>query len=279
MNVAGARPGRLAEAPGVWAVVAEVEADLGESGRVLLRPSGTEPLVRVMVEASTADQAAGAARRLCAAVEDALGAAARSGDRWARGPPPGSLGAMCGIIGATGADDALPILLEGLHRLEYRGYDSAGVALVTEGGLWRARRADGTHSVAELCEIAAQAPPGRHTGIGHTRWATHGHPTEANAHPHTDCTGSVALVHNGIIENHSELAAELVGRGHAWSPTPTPRSWPTWSKRAWPPGAPWPTPCGPPWPGCGARSRWPSSTPTTPSSSWPPAARPPWSSA
>ncbi len=121
---------------------------------------------------------------------------------------------MCGIIGATGADDALPILLEGLHRLEYRGYDSAGVALITEGGLWRARRADGTHSVAELFEIAAQAPPGRHTGIGHTRWATHGHPTEANAHPHTDCTGSVALVHNGIIENHTELAAELVGRGH-----------------------------------------------------------------
>ncbi len=121
---------------------------------------------------------------------------------------------MCGIIGATGASDALPILLEGLHRLEYRGYDSAGVALITDDGIWRARRADGTHSVAELFEIAADAPPDRRTGIGHTRWATHGPPNEANAHPHLDCTGRLALVHNGIIENHTELAAELVARGH-----------------------------------------------------------------
>jgi len=121
---------------------------------------------------------------------------------------------MCGIIGATGADDALPILLEGLHRLEYRGYDSAGVALVTPDGIWRCRRADGTHSVGELFEVAAKAPPDRHTGIGHTRWATHGHPNEQNAHPHTDCTGRLALVHNGIIENHTELAADLVTRGH-----------------------------------------------------------------
>jgi glucosamine--fructose-6-phosphate aminotransferase (isomerizing) len=121
---------------------------------------------------------------------------------------------MCGIIGATGADDALPILLEGLHRLEYRGYDSAGVALITEDGIWRARRADGTHSVAELFGVAGEAPPDRRTGIGHTRWATHGHPNEENAHPHTDCTGRLALVHNGIIENHTQLAAELVARGH-----------------------------------------------------------------
>jgi glucosamine--fructose-6-phosphate aminotransferase (isomerizing) len=121
---------------------------------------------------------------------------------------------MCGIIGTTGVDDALPILLEGLHRLEYRGYDSAGVVLVSDGVLWRARRADGTHSVEELFSLSGTAPAGAHTGIGHTRWATHGSPTEENAHPHLDCTGRLGLVHNGIIENHSELASELVAKGH-----------------------------------------------------------------
>jgi glucosamine--fructose-6-phosphate aminotransferase (isomerizing) len=121
---------------------------------------------------------------------------------------------MCGIIGATGAEDVLPVLLDGLHGLEYRGYDSAGVALVAAEGLWRARAAGGTRSVAELEARAADAPAGRSTGIGHTRWATHGGPTEENAHPHVDCTGRLALVHNGIIENHAELAAELVAGGH-----------------------------------------------------------------
>jgi glutamine---fructose-6-phosphate transaminase (isomerizing) len=121
---------------------------------------------------------------------------------------------MCGIIGATGADDALPILLDGLHRLEYRGYDSAGVALVSPESIWRVRAAEGTHSVEDLVALAAAAPVGVPTGIGHTRWATHGRPTAGNAHPHLDCTGRLALVHNGIIENHAGLAAELEARGH-----------------------------------------------------------------
>ena len=121
---------------------------------------------------------------------------------------------MCGIIGATGPADALPLLLEGLHGLEYRGYDSAGIALVVDDGIWRTRAAGGTHSVERLESLTAAAPPGRPTGIGHTRWATHGRPSETNAHPHLDCSGRLAMVHNGIIENHTELAAELTGLGH-----------------------------------------------------------------
>ncbi|MGP0031154.1 MAG: glutamine--fructose-6-phosphate transaminase (isomerizing) [Acidimicrobiales bacterium] len=121
---------------------------------------------------------------------------------------------MCGIIGVTGEPDALPVLLGALHRLEYRGYDSAGVALVAEGEIWRARAADGTHSVADLAALTAGAPAGHHAAIGHTRWATHGHPTAENAHPHLDCTGRLALIHNGIIENHAALRAELVAEGH-----------------------------------------------------------------
>jgi len=123
---------------------------------------------------------------------------------------------MCGIIGVTGEPDALPLLLGALHQLEYRGYDSAGVAMVTPAGIWRVRAADGTRSVAELAALThATGVPEQHgAAIGHTRWATHGHPTPQNAHPHTDCTGRVALVHNGIIENHSELRTELVGQGH-----------------------------------------------------------------
>jgi glucosamine--fructose-6-phosphate aminotransferase (isomerizing) len=116
---------------------------------------------------------------------------------------------MCGIIGITrapvgdgsGRSEVLEVLLEGLGRLEYRGYDSAGIALVgpdASDGLWRARAANGTRS----------------SGIGHTRWATHGGPTEGNAHPHVDCSAGLALVHNGIIENHVELADELVAAGH-----------------------------------------------------------------
>jgi glucosamine--fructose-6-phosphate aminotransferase (isomerizing) len=121
---------------------------------------------------------------------------------------------MCGIIGVTGEADAIPLLLEGLHRLEYRGYDSAGVAMVVEDQVWRARAATARTSVATLAELTADAPRGHAAAIGHTRWATHGSPTEENAHPHVDCTGRLALIHNGIIENHAELRAEIEANGH-----------------------------------------------------------------
>ena len=124
---------------------------------------------------------------------------------------------MCGIIGITGSGKTLDVLLEGLTRLEYRGYDSAGLAVLatTPGGdPWRARAANGTRSLEDLKKRAEDAPAGASTGIGHTRWATHGRPSEENAHPHLDCTGQLALVHNGIIENHFELSDELSRAGH-----------------------------------------------------------------
>ncbi|HUI05303.1 MAG TPA: glutamine--fructose-6-phosphate transaminase (isomerizing) [Acidimicrobiales bacterium] len=124
---------------------------------------------------------------------------------------------MCGIIGATGGDGVADILLEGLARLEYRGYDSAGVALQSPEGLWRARAAQGTRSLDDLRKMVAEGPPAVTAGIGHTRWATHGHPTEENAHPILDCTGSVGVVHNGIIENFRELAQQLRAEGHTFT--------------------------------------------------------------
>ncbi|HEY5267413.1 MAG TPA: glutamine--fructose-6-phosphate transaminase (isomerizing) [Acidimicrobiales bacterium] len=124
---------------------------------------------------------------------------------------------MCGIIGVVGSSDTLATLLEGLARLEYRGYDSAGVALVRSGETWRARTAVGTESVKALKEECEFAPLGFVSGIGHTRWATHGAPEAMNAHPHLDCSGNVAIIHNGIIENHTELKEELELRGHFFS--------------------------------------------------------------
>src|SRR5580704_18121131 len=108
---------------------------------------------------------------------------------------------MCGIIGATGDHGILDLLLDGLERLEYRGYDSAGVALDEGGGLYRARAATGTRSLEDLRKIVENVPDTVTAGIGHTRWATHGAPTEMNAHPHLDCSGRVSVNDNAIIEN------------------------------------------------------------------------------
>ena len=124
---------------------------------------------------------------------------------------------MCGIIGVVGSSDTLATLLEGLQRLEYRGYDSAGVALVRQGQTWRARTAAGTESVAALREECEHAPNGFSSGIGHTRWATHGAPEAINAHPHLDCSGNIAIIHNGIIENHTEIQEQLEARGHLFT--------------------------------------------------------------
>ncbi|HUA50831.1 MAG TPA: glutamine--fructose-6-phosphate transaminase (isomerizing) [Candidatus Sulfotelmatobacter sp.] len=118
---------------------------------------------------------------------------------------------MCGIIGIIGKTDVAPRLIDGLRRLEYRGYDSAGIATVTADGFDR-RRAEG--KLANLAAVLARDPLPGTTGIGHTRWATHGQPNERNAHPHM--SGRVAVVHNGIIENFAELKTELTARGHAF---------------------------------------------------------------
>src|ERR1700689_3719789 len=124
---------------------------------------------------------------------------------------------MCGIIGVVGSDDTLATLLEGLTRLEYRGYDSAGIALVRAGETWRRRCATGPESVASLRVECERAPSGFSSGIGHTRWATHGAPDTINAHPHLDCSGNIAIIHNGIIENHAELKEDLESRGHLFT--------------------------------------------------------------
>ncbi|MFZ2062036.1 MAG: glutamine--fructose-6-phosphate transaminase (isomerizing) [Candidatus Binatus sp.] len=120
---------------------------------------------------------------------------------------------MCGIIGYVGPSEAYPILLGGLGRLEYRGYDSAGVATIVESGKLEIRRAKG--KLENLRMLLADSPLQGHIGIGHTRWATHGRPSEENAHPHK--AGPVAVIHNGIVENFIELRAELLARGHKLS--------------------------------------------------------------
>ncbi|WP_052864745.1 glutamine--fructose-6-phosphate transaminase (isomerizing) [Streptomyces niger] len=119
---------------------------------------------------------------------------------------------MCGIVGYVGGQSALDVVLAGLKRLEYRGYDSAGVAVLADGGLAAAKKAGKLANLDK--ELAARPLPAGSTGIGHTRWATHGGPTDANAHPHLDNSGRVAVVHNGIIENFAALRAELTDRGH-----------------------------------------------------------------
>jgi glucosamine--fructose-6-phosphate aminotransferase (isomerizing) len=123
---------------------------------------------------------------------------------------------MCGIVGLTGSKDALGLLRESIATLEYRGYDSAGIAVVdTENHvIVRHRSAERGKALVELAMDTLDWPTTIGAGIGHTRWATHGAPTHDNAHPHTDCHQSVAIVHNGIIENHRELSAQLVASGH-----------------------------------------------------------------
>jgi glutamine---fructose-6-phosphate transaminase (isomerizing) len=122
---------------------------------------------------------------------------------------------MCGIVGYVGPDEALPIVLEGLRRLEYRGYDSAGVAVLGAGSLQIIKKA------GKLGELSAALETGNalegSTGIGHTRWATHGAPTDRNAHPHSDCSGRIAVIHNGIIENFQSLKDRLEKMGHTFS--------------------------------------------------------------
>ena len=120
---------------------------------------------------------------------------------------------MCGIIGYIGSKQLVPILIDGLRRLEYRGYDSAGVAVVRDGNI-ELRRSAG--KLARLEEVIATHPLEGEYGIGHTRWATHGRPTEENAHPHRDCTGRIVVVHNGIIENYLELKQQLQREGHTF---------------------------------------------------------------
>ncbi|MEO8083546.1 MAG: glutamine--fructose-6-phosphate transaminase (isomerizing) [Ardenticatenales bacterium] len=122
---------------------------------------------------------------------------------------------MCGIVGYVGGRDALPILLDGLSRLEYRGYDSAGVALVDDDHHLGIRKAAGKLSALRDM-LAADAPTGR-LGIGHTRWATHGAPTTPNAHPHTADDDRVAIIHNGIFENHAAIKGRLIGAGRAFT--------------------------------------------------------------
>ncbi|MET9848670.1 glutamine--fructose-6-phosphate transaminase (isomerizing) [Streptomyces ossamyceticus] len=119
---------------------------------------------------------------------------------------------MCGIVGYVGSQSALDVVLAGLKRLEYRGYDSAGVAVPADGGLAAAKKAGKLVNLEK--ELVGRPLPSGSTGIGHTRWATHGGPTDVNAHPHLDNAGRVAVVHNGIIENFAALRAELTERGH-----------------------------------------------------------------
>jgi glucosamine--fructose-6-phosphate aminotransferase (isomerizing) len=119
---------------------------------------------------------------------------------------------MCGIVGYIGPKKVVPVIIEGLRKLEYRGYDSAGIAVVTKDGKLEIRRAPG--KLRNLEEVIHKSPFEGTYGIGHTRWATHGRPTEENAHPHRDCTGQIVVVHNGIIENYLELKEQLQREGH-----------------------------------------------------------------
>ena len=118
---------------------------------------------------------------------------------------------MCGIVGYVGKKRVVPVILEGLRKLEYRGYDSAGIAVAGNGEGLQIRRAEG--KLRNLEEVIRAKPMDGTYGIGHTRWATHGRPTEENAHPHRDCTGRIVVVHNGIVENCVVLKKKLIEEG------------------------------------------------------------------
>src|SRR5437879_11616906 len=122
---------------------------------------------------------------------------------------------MCGIVGYVGKKSVVPVIIEGLRRLEYRGYDSAGIAVSGNGSGLEIRRAEG--KLRNLEEAIRQKPLHGTYGIGHTRWATHGRPTEENAHPHRDCTGKIVVVHNGIVENYLSLKKKLTEEGHRFT--------------------------------------------------------------
>jgi glucosamine--fructose-6-phosphate aminotransferase (isomerizing) len=122
---------------------------------------------------------------------------------------------MCGIVGYVGKKRVVPVIIEGLRKLEYRGYDSAGIAVAGNGGGMQLRRAEG--KLRNLEDVLRLKPLDGSYGIGHTRWATHGRPTEENAHPHRDCTGKIVVVHNGIVENYLSLKKKLIEEGHKFS--------------------------------------------------------------
>ena len=122
---------------------------------------------------------------------------------------------MCGIVGYAGPRRVVPVVLEGLRRLEYRGYDSAGVVYLQDGKLIKHRCQGKLSNLEAIIDEAIVAPS--HIGLGHTRWATHGAPTTENAHPHSDCTGDLVVVHNGIIENYHSLREELKAKGHRFT--------------------------------------------------------------
>ena len=119
---------------------------------------------------------------------------------------------MCGIVGYVGKKEVVHVIIEGLRKLEYRGYDSAGIAVGGNGAGLQIRRAQG--KLRNLEEVIRQKPLHGTYGIGHTRWATHGRPTEENAHPHRDCSGTIVVVHNGIVENYLSLKKKLIAEGH-----------------------------------------------------------------